>query len=180
MFNNNQEQHINNKEKNNIWREVLFFDINKPNATSSNIFFMAIVISIILYLIKFIIIKQDIQLGFKSNSIMTNTLIVAVPVIYTQVFFSFFLLKVLCVHKLKMNIHVAILFTSLIFACTGYEWWFSSPYDINTINNKVIYIFIVAVFSFYSYYYTNNIITPIIIFFLYKYINISANKKIKK
>ncbi len=180
MSNENQKQIIKNNKQNDIFREVIYFDVNKPKSAISSIVSIVITISIILYLIKIIIIKRDIQLGTKSNNIISNILIVGIPVIYTQIFLTFFILKVICVNKLKMNIHVAIFLTSLFFAFTGYELWFMSPYNIDTINNKVIYMFIVSLFVSYSYYYTNNIISPILIFFLYKYINISSNKIKKK
>lgn len=164
--NQNQKQLIKNNKKINIWKELILFDTNKPSSTTSHILSMVICMSIILYLIKIIITKHNNQIEFKINSLITNTLVKGLPVIYTQVFLSFFILKVICIYKLKMNIHVAILFTSLFSAATVYEMWFSSSYNMNTINIHAIYTFIATLVILYSYYYTNNLITPILIYFL--------------
>jgi hypothetical protein len=181
--------------KSDLFQEILYFDTKKQNVKLSKCFYIAICLYLIHYYVmsslpyKFYMVisnktENEIDQDFYNrdaslekilnskkitlfNNLLCDTMFTAViPAIKEELTFRFVLLKIILVNKFKLNIHVSIFLSSLIFAVIHYVNIFLLNANRSLTHIQVINAFILGMMFGYSYYYTNNILTPIMFHFI--------------
>jgi membrane protease YdiL (CAAX protease family) len=165
-------------------QELIKFDINKKTSTTPQIIFVAIACVILNNIIYILFMKyfsnkklqetlkheykEDIE-GNVSEKIspfifgmseIINTGLYA-PIV-EELFFRFFLLKILFIKILKMNIHTANILHSIIFGSMHLTNAIVADQHMNRTIVQSIMAGIGGLISGYAYMYTNSIATPLI------------------
>lgn len=176
-----------------VFREILLFDTSRPDSKFTKDFSVAVAIFLITYITVYISLKvylaasgssqrkyNDITYnGFlksmdslekkhitKDKFLLLGTLGSSIwPAINEELLFRFIVLKVVLVGKLKLNIHLAVFISALLFALVHYNNWFRTDATMAESHVQVLQTFMLGILFGYSYYYTNNIITPMMAHF---------------
>ena len=179
--------------KSDLVQEILYFDTKKP-IVIKKIFLITIGFFIIYYCFRFsphTIYKllsnkttTSISKDYNNRESMLEKLLVSknikivdnlicdtfftcvMPSLQEEIFFRFVLLKTIFVNKFKMNIHIAIFLSSVLFGVIHYINIIVSNSIVSLTHIQVIDSFICGMLFGYSYYYTNSILSPIMLHFL--------------